>query len=224
MATEYARTSWHSGRSGTGSRRLSDIASIRAGYQFRGKVEPDPDGNVAVVQIKDIEDRRRLNTSSLARVAFDRPVEQYIVGRGDVLFLSRGHRQFATAIDADLRDTIAAGYFYILRTNNGSVRPDFLAWYLNQQPMQDKFKQVAKGSHMPFVSMAEFQELQIPVPSLDVQARIVALAELAEREQGLLAELASRRAELVQCLSLGAANHAPSRAAQRRPSKRTHTP
>lgn len=192
--------------------RIGDLAKIQAGYQFRERVEPDPRGNFGVVQIKDIPDRRRLTPETIDRIAIDKPFEPYLVTRGDVLFLSRGHKQFAIAIEHDLRDTIASGYFYILRVDSTQIRPAYLAWYFNQQPMQDQFKQLAKGTHMPFVSQAEFRELEVPIPPLAVQDQIVALAALADQEQAVLAELAAKRAQLVQTLSLSAAERVHSTA------------
>lgn len=185
--------------------RIGHLANIQAGYQFREKVEPDPKGAIGVLQIKDIPDRRRLTPETIDRVTFDKPSEPYRVNRGDVLFLSRGHKQFAVAIEHDLRDTIASGYFYILRTDPAQIRPAYLAWYLNQPPMQDQFKQLAKGTHMPFVSQAEFRELEVLIPPLAVQDQIVALAALADQEQSLLADIAAKRAQLLQTLSLSAA-------------------
>ena len=187
--------------------RIGEIANIQTGYQFREKVEADPGGNIGVLQIKDIPDRRRLMPQTIDRVTFDKPYAAYVVFRGDVLFLSRGHKQFAVAIEHDLGDTIASGYFYILRIKASQIRPAYLAWYLNQQPMQDQYKQLAKGTHMPFVSMTEFRELEVPVPALSVQDHIVALAALADQEQSLLTQLAEMRAHLVQSISLTAAGH-----------------
>lgn len=196
--------------------RIGEIANIQAGYQFRGKVEPDPDGNVAILQIKDIEDRRHLNPDTIARVAFDKPYEQYLVSKDDVLFLSRGHRQFAIAIEDDLTDTIASGYFYILRLHSDRIRPAYLAWYINQPPFQSQLAPHTQGTHMPFVSQSAFQDLTVPLPPLSVQDTVVALAHLAEREQSILAQLASKRAALVQSLTLAAAEDAPTPANARR--------
>ncbi len=214
MAKEYAKSSrglgdGHPAEAASPpkspTRRIGDLANIQAGYQFREKVESNSRGTIGVLQIKDIPDRRRLTPGTIDRIAFGKPYAAYLVRRGDVLFLSRGHKQFAVAIEEDLRDTIASGYFYILRIDPAHIRPAYLAWYLNQQPMQDQFKQLAKGTHMPFVSQAEFRELEVPIPLLAVQDQIVALAALADQEQSVLAELAAKRAQLVQSLSLAAA-------------------
>lgn len=190
--------------------RIGEIANIQAGYQFRGKVEPDHDGNVAILQIKDIEDRRRLNPDTIDRIIFDKPHEQYMVSRDDVLFLSRGHRQFAIAIEDHLTDTIASGYFYILRLHTDRIRPAYLAWYINQPPFQSQLTPHTQGTHMPFVSQSALQDLVVPIPPLAVQDNVVALADLAEQEQSILAQLASKRAALIQSLTLAAAEDAPS--------------
>lgn len=185
--------------------RISEIANIQAGFQFRGKIEPDDLGNVSIVQIKDIEDRQRLNTATVDRIRFDRPYDAYLISRGDVLFLSRGHRLFAVAVEDDLHDAIAAGYFYILRLKTGQLHPRFLAWYINQPPFQAKLAELSQGTHMPFVSKAQFQELSVPIPPQEIQHAIVALSELAEQEQSILTQLAEKRAVLIQSHTLAAA-------------------
>jgi len=44
-------------------KRLRDIVELRVGYLFRGRVKPDPEGKVRVVQIKDVDSERRINVS-----------------------------------------------------------------------------------------------------------------------------------------------------------------
>ena len=65
-------------------KRLRDIAEIRIGYQFRGKVTPDPTSDVRVVQIKDIDSDLRVRVSDLTTVRIDKP-EPYLTQAGDVL-------------------------------------------------------------------------------------------------------------------------------------------
>ena len=188
--------------------RIGEIAIIQSGYQFRGKVEPDADGNVALLQIKDIEDRRRITPETLNRVEIEKSSEPYLINRGDVLFLSRGHKLFALAIEADMPDTIASGYFYILRLLTDQLRPAFLAWYINQAPFQEQLAQLSQGSHMPFVSKSKFQDLSIPIPALELQNIIVALSDLAEEEQSILRALSEKRAALINAITLSTTTNA----------------
>src|SRR4051794_9139528 len=95
-------------------KRIRDIAAVRVGYQFRGKVKRDPAGSVRVIQIKDIDDEQRIRLADLASVNVDRP-DPYLTHQGDVLFLSRGHRLYTVVVPEIDGDTIATGYFFILR-------------------------------------------------------------------------------------------------------------
>ena len=158
-------------------KRIRDIAEIRTGYHFRGKVEAADDANVAVIQIKDIDDRLKVQVHDLLPVRLDNP-DPYLVSQGDVLFLSRGHRQYATTISEPVRNTVATGYFFILRPDQFMVRSEFLAWSINQPEFQDSLRPFTRGSHMPLVSRSDFQDLTITLPAMAVQDRILALQQL----------------------------------------------
>lgn len=180
-------------------KRLKSIAEIRTGYQFRGKVSADEDANVAVIQIKDIDGRLSVHLDDLVPVRMEKP-EPYLVSQGDVLFLSRGHRLYAALISEPVQDTVATGYFFILRPNDRLVRSDFLAWYMNQPDFQDGLRPFLRGSHMPLISKSDFQNLTIKVPPLAVQQRILQLQHLSDREQ-LASVLQQKKAELVEAIS-----------------------
>ncbi|WP_432215053.1 hypothetical protein, partial [Salmonella enterica] len=47
---------------------LVDIAEVRMGYSFRSRLETDAGGDVAVIQMKDIDDANLLHPEGLARV------------------------------------------------------------------------------------------------------------------------------------------------------------
>lgn len=177
---------------------LHKLATIRSGYQFRGRVEPHPDGNVAVIQIKDLIDDQILHPDRLTRVKLDKSIESYEVQAGDVLFLSRGHRLAATVIEQPLHSTIAPGYFFVIRPDPTRVLPGYLAWYINQSRTQNRLRPSHAGSHMPIVPMSAFRKIDIDVPPLATQQAIVALTELARREQRLLDELQQAQHQLIE--------------------------
>lgn len=181
-------------------KRIRDIAKIRTGYQFRGKASADTDANVLVIQIKDIDDAFNVQAEDLLPVRLEKP-EQYLVSQGDVLFLSRGPRLFATMISQPMEDTIATSYFFILSPKATTIRPDFLAWYMNQPGFQESLRPFVRGSHMPLVSRADFQDIVVEVPPLVIQHKILELQHLLTREQQLTASVQEKRAELVQAVS-----------------------
>jgi len=181
------------------------IESAVSGFQFRDGIEPSADGNVAVLQVKDIRDGSDIRRENLARVRIEKDIEPYTLKSGYVLFLSRGHRPIATALVDPPPNTIVPNYFYIIRPKP-TVLPGYLAWVINSAQAQAQLQLVNKGSHMPMVSKTDFLQLEIDVPPLDVQKTIVALDELSRREQQLSDELLATKRKLIEHLCVRAAS------------------
>lgn len=182
------------------NRKIREIAEIRTGYQFRGKVTEAEDGNVALIQIKDLKDDGGIAPTDLVRVQMDNPAP-YLVEQWDVLFLSRGTRLTATLVETPVENTIATGFFFIVRGKPKMIRPGFLAWSLNQPAFQDALKPFVRGTHMPIVSKSDYLDLPISVPPLAVQDRVMELQALFDREKRLTTTLEARRQELVRAVS-----------------------
>ncbi len=181
------------------------VESITTGFQFRGRVEPDPNGNVAVLQVKDLKDGGTVRPADLVTVRIDKDFEQYMVRPGDVLFLSRGHRLSAVVVGDLPRNIIVPNYFYILRPKPVVV-PEYLAWFINSAKAQAQLRLVQTGSHMPIVAKSEFSQLEIDLPPLDVQQLIVGVDGLARQEQLLLTELLATKKQLIDQICVRAAS------------------
>ena len=184
------------------------VAEIRSGYQFRGKVEPSDDPNAAVIQIKDLSDRLgtspgetiEIQLGDLVRVRLDNPAPHFL-RPGDVLFLSRGHRQVAAVFTGTETDTIAASYFFVLRPVLQKIHPAFLAWFINQAEFQEKLRPLSYGTHMQLVSIGDFKDLTVVVPPFPVQYAILELQNFVDRERQLSASLQEKRERLVLAVS-----------------------
>ncbi len=186
-------------------KKITEIADIQIGYQFRKKIELDDPGTNRVIQIRDFDENHTLNREGLSRVRIDKPIEQYLIHRGDVLFLSRGHRNWAAPIVDELQDTVAAAHFFVITVRKEAIMPEYLAWYINQSPAQEYLHNIARrGTHMPLVTLSAFKGLPVEVPDMATQHRIVELSRLMEREKKLLAELQGKRLLLINTLSLKA--------------------
>jgi len=185
--------------------KIKDMAKIQIGYQFRGKLEPDPKGTHQVIQIKDIDLKKRLDASDLYRVTPEGAINRYLVDQGDVLFQSRGKDNPAIPITDPMMNTIATSYFYILKLETGQVIPEYLAWYLNQPPSQGFIQSRARGSGMLMIPKKDFIELDVDVPSMEIQKAIMRLDELQRKEGDLLRELEIKRRLLIQGVCLRAA-------------------
>lgn len=186
-------------------KKITEIADIQIGYQFRKKIEPADDGTNHVIQIRDFDENHILNKEGLMRVRIDKPTEQYLIRRGNVLFLSRGHRNWAAPIVDELQDTVAAAHFFVISVRNEAIIPEYLAWYINQFPAQEYLQNIARrGSHMPLVTLSAFKGLTVEVPDMATQHRIVELSRLIEREKKLFAKLQEKRLLLLTAVFLQA--------------------
>jgi hypothetical protein len=181
-------------------KKLGDVADFRHGYQFRGKVKPDPAGGVRVVQIKDIDADLRIRVGDLIPISLDRP-DPYMTRSGDVLFLNRGHRLYPVVVPEVGANTIATGYFFILRPNPRVILPEYLAWALSQPDFQESLRPYLRGSHIPMVSRTDVEDLRIEVPPLEVQRQILMLNTLLEEERQLSAAIQEKRSRIVQAVS-----------------------
>jgi restriction endonuclease S subunit len=186
-------------------KKITEIADIQLGYQFRRKIEPFPDGTHRVIQIRDFDEDLNLNVEGLSWVRLDKLADKYLVNKGDVLFLSRGHKNWAACVDTKLVNIVTVGHFFVLRPKTDKILPEYLAWYINQAPAQEFVHNIARhGSHMPLVSKSAFAGLKIDVPDLKTQSMIVELSRLFEKEQKLLEKLQKKHSQMINALCLKA--------------------
>lgn len=180
---------------------------IKTGYQFRKKVEADSDGTHFYVQIRDFDENYTLTPDTLIKITPRQDAHKFLINKGDILFVARGHRNYAIAFTHDIEDTIAANYFFIIQPDLSKVLPEYLSWYINleQGPAQGYLHNVARrGSHMPLISISAFRGMDIELPSLDKQQAIVKLNNLQKKERKLMESINTKRTSLINTVSLKA--------------------
>lgn len=176
--------------------KLSDIADINSGYSFRGRVEDDPAGDLAIVNIGNIKPGIALNIDALKRISSSEVdgLYRYQLKKGDVLFQSHGSKNGAIALDEALYGVAASG-LYVIRIIKNQVLPAYLVWYINHKNCQVILENLRQGTGIPRVSRAEISMLKIYLPSLERQSEIVHLAEMLQRQNELrekISELTSQ--------------------------------
>ena len=175
--------------------KLKELVTIQAGYQFRGRVENDPDGDGYLVQLKDITDGGQYHpTSDLTVVKTEGIGEQYKLQDKDVLIPNRGRYSFAALVVQPEEKTVAAGHFYILRTDSNQLIPGFLCWFINTRKGQHHLEKYKRGTSIPVLSKAGIEEMEIPLPPIKVQQAIAEVNILAKEEHELMARLIELRA------------------------------
>lgn len=181
---------------------LGQLAEIRAGYPFRGPVERISEGSVSVVQMRDLDLDCSIRWPDVIRteLAGRRTPDWLIVG--DLLLVARGNRYYAASLDAVPDSTVCGPHLFHLRLRPGAeVIPQFLAWQINQPPLQRALRKAAEGSSQLSIRRPELEALPISVPPLSDQENIVQLAQLALRERALLTSLIRNRERQLETLA-----------------------
>ena len=66
--------------------KLKSVTDIQMGYSFRSRLEPEDDGDVAVIQMKDLLDDNTVSCENAIRVYMDSIKETHLVQKGDLVF------------------------------------------------------------------------------------------------------------------------------------------
>lgn len=169
---------------------LGALAEVRAGYSFRSRLEHDPNGTTAVIQMKDIDELDLLRTDTAVRCTLPDPGRYQLRG-GDLLFRSRGRTNTCALVAHNLGPAVLAAPLALIRPRD--VLPAYLCWYLNATESQARLASFAMGTSVQMIPLEALRAFEIPVPPREIQQRIAGLAGLALRERQLHQRLATLR-------------------------------
>lgn len=171
---------------------LEELCTARMGYTFREKPKFIKDGNVLVIQPKDVSGDGVLDVGTACRteVSVDMRLK-----KGDVLLINRG-RFTATVFGADAPIPCVATSAFIVITPKDPKRllSEYLAMFYNSSAGQAMFKRLTETTTIPFISLGNLESSEIPLPPLERQKALVAIDETNRNYMRLCA----RKAELQQ--------------------------
>jgi hypothetical protein len=171
---------------------LQKIASIQIGYSFRGRLDSVSSGAVAVIQMKDL-DNDVVSCSSLVRIDDHGHKEHHLVRIGDLVFRSRGVTNTCAILLNDPGEAVVAAPLFRIRAASSLVLPRYLNWYINQSPAQAFLATHAKGTAQKMISKDALENLEVFLPQLEQQRKILEVATLAEQEQSIMKKLTDKR-------------------------------
>lgn len=189
---------------------LGELAEVQMGYPFRSRLEHDPQGDVAVIQMKDIDDANLLHAEEAVRVILPKGKTHHLLRAGDLLFRSRGRSNSAAQVLEGVGPAVLSAPMLLIRPHG--VLPAYLCWYINTPAIQAQLAALAEGTSVRMISAEALKALDVPLPALGTQQRIVQAAALAEQEQTLLARIATLRQRLTTHLLMKFAHQPPNRA------------
>lgn len=185
---------------------LKDIATVSGGFPFRKKVQPEEGADLALVQIKDIDGGEGVSAIGTVMLrSGSAKYERYLLQCGDLLFQSRGSRHPVAIVGEGLRGIAAAGV-HVIRADVDRVLPTYLAWWLNHPQSQARMaKDLAHGTHIPFISRSDLEAFHVPLPPLATQEKVARVWELQKRSEMLTTKLNELNRQLTDAITLSAA-------------------
>lgn len=159
-------------------------------------------GDVAMLQMGNANPNRSIDWTALKRVALPSFRQVSFLQADDVIFATRGTRNFALALEQVPVRAVCSPHFFVLRVNNAQITPAFLAWQINQLPAQCYFGRSATGSDILNIRRDALENLSIVIPSLADQHSICALDRAACLERAALNQLIVNRNRQLQAIAI----------------------
>lgn len=177
---------------------LKQIASINAGYPFRGRISETVGSGVVAVQMKDVSLTDGVRWSGCLETELTGKRKPDFLSAGDILVAARGSHNYAVLVDHALASTgkqaVAAPHFFLVRVKGNSpegreILPEFIAWLLNQAPVQRHFEQNAEGTLTKSIRRSVLEDAPVVVPPLTKQKSIVDMAKTLREEHRVIKQL-----------------------------------
>jgi restriction endonuclease S subunit len=167
------------------TKHIKDIALVIAGYSFRSALKPHLEGSMAVIQAKDIVDNLYILPGSLTKINPPQYQAKAIIQKDDIVISSRGSFR-ANIVQDDTSKMIAASSVYVLRLQDKNISPEYLTIYLNSIDGRKKIKEKVTGSVIKTILRKDLENIKIPIPSQDIQNKIIKIYKNNQTQQKLL--------------------------------------
>ena len=182
---------------------LKEISDIRTGYSFRAKLEPDSEGNILVVQLKELSDKNTIDVSTAVKINMQDVSDNYLLQKDDLVFRSRGMDSTAAIMNITANNVILSAPFQRIRLRDASkILPEYLLWYINSKDAQTYFSANKTGTSVSMISTAVLADLPVVVPALEIQKKIIEINILSEKEIELQEELIRKKRLLTETVLL----------------------
>lgn len=152
--------------------KIKEFCNIKMGYSFRERLVHVPDGDVKVIQPKNISENGVLSFGGENPLKTDASASKQLKP-GDVLLVSRG-RFAATVFNlCEPGPWIVPSSIIILSIKDESVLPEYVALFFNSVNGQNLFRRHGETTTVPFISVGNLANMDIPVPILKKQRALI---------------------------------------------------
>lgn len=164
---------------------VKDITRIQTGLFAK----PAGIGKLVYLQSKHFDEYGQLHAVLHPDLVTDGISEKHLLKDGDVLFAAKGYKNFAAVFENHNEPAVASTSFFVIRPADKRVLSQYLAWFLNNPTTQTLLKGQAIGTSIPSISKLVLENLEITVPSIEIQKAILQITQLRNKEKSLKQEI-----------------------------------
>lgn len=172
--------------------KLREIAEIRTGLVLarkKGDVHDAVHRTYRVVSLKAFGENGYLAPDALDTFVAQEALDaEYITHPGDVLVRLRAPN-LAAYIDEQSAGLVIPSHVAIIRSGSGALVNEYLAHHLNANRVQNRLSKLSKGTTISMIKTKDLADLEVRLPTLDVQRKTLAWLRLANRETELMEAL-----------------------------------
>jgi restriction endonuclease S subunit len=161
---------------------LKDIANIQTGVFAKTVVE----GDVVYLQAKHFDEDGILNYNLKPDLQANKLTERHLLRHKDILFAAKGSKNFAALYESKNFIAVASTSFFVIRLHysfEDKILPEYLTWFINHPSSQKFLKGRAIGTSMVSISKSVLEELEVSIPDLKMQTKILNVFALRNKER-----------------------------------------
>lgn len=176
--------------------KLNDIAEIKIGLVLNRK-KADMGEEIKhyykVVSLKSFNENAMYdNTFADEFISNEEMKEDYHVKKGDILLRLR-FPNFAVYINEEYKNLIYSSLMVRIKLLDSRFDANFISYYLNSNIVKRALSTELSGTTISMIKVADINEIEIPLISLEKQKKIVEYLKLAHKESELLLNLIEQK-------------------------------
>ena len=176
--------------------KLKDISNLRTGLVTARKKASAVDRETfdyKAVTLKSFNRNGSLSVEYLDDFTAKEEIKKnYLTQYNDILVRLR-EPNIAVLIDENNIDLLIPSVVATIRIDSDSVDSKFLTYYLNSTTAKRALNSSITGTAINMIKTKELEDLQIKLPSLEEQKKIVEFLDLTNKEIDLLEELKNQK-------------------------------
>jgi len=176
--------------------KLKDVSNLRTGLvtaRKKASVVDNKTMSYKVVTLKSFNHNGSLIVNNLDTFISKEEIKEiYLTQTNDVLIRLR-EPNIAIHVNKDDIGLVVPSFVASIRVDETKINSKFLTYYLNSNIVKKALNSSVAGTAIGMIKTKELEELEIKLPSLEEQKKIVKFLDLTNKEIDLLEELKNQK-------------------------------